>query len=95
MHGRRDGWWMGGMMLPMMLFWGAIILGAIWLGGMMLPMVLFWGAIILGAIWVIRGVVERRPHRRDEAIEILDRRLAEGAITFDEYREKKTTLSGG
>ncbi len=65
-----------------------------WMGGMMLWMVLFWGAIIFGVIWLIRANGERRPPRRDDAMEILDRRLAEGAITFDEYREKKAILSG-
>ncbi len=65
-----------------------------WMGGMMLWMVLFWGAVILGGIWLIRGNTERRPRRRDDAIDILDRRFAEGAITFDEYREKRATLIG-
>lgn len=64
-----------------------------WMSGMMLGMALFWGAVIFGVLWLVRTNIERHPGRRDEAMEVLDRRLAEGAITFDEYRETKATLN--
>lgn len=73
MHGDGSGWWMGGMV--------------IW-------MVVFWAALILGIVWLVRVSLERRPQREQEPGEILDRRFAEGVITFDEYHEQKAALLG-
>jgi uncharacterized membrane protein len=73
MHGNGSGWWMGGMM--------------IW-------MVVLWAAVILGVVWLVRAGVEQRPRRDKGAIAILDRRLAEGAISIDEYREHTKVLTG-
>ena len=73
MHGDGSGWWMGGMM--------------IW-------MVLFWAAVILGIVWLARGVSDRGPRRSNDPLDILERRFAEGAITFDDYTERKAVLVG-
>jgi putative membrane protein len=73
MHGDGSGWWMGGMM--------------IW-------MVVFWAAVILGIVWIARGVSDRRLRRSNNALDILERRFAEGAITFDDYSERKAVLTG-
>ena len=73
MHGAGSGWWMGGMML--------------W-------MVVFWAAACLGVVWLVRPSLERRQHGGEEALGTLDRRFAEGLISFDEYRERKAVLEG-
>jgi uncharacterized membrane protein len=73
MHGDASGWWMGGMV--------------IW-------MVLFWAALTLGIVWLVQAGLDRRPQPGQGPGEILDRRFAEGAITFDEYHEQKVALLG-
>jgi uncharacterized membrane protein len=57
---------------------------------------LFWLAIILGVVWLVRdGVEHRRPEPpRENAVSVLDRRLAEGAITLDEYKQRRDVLTG-
>jgi putative membrane protein len=64
---------------------------------MMIGMVLFWGLVILAAVWLVRELT-RRPRldggQRGEgdAVEILDRRLAEGDITIQEYEKRRSAL---
>lgn len=65
-----------------------------WMGGMMLWMALFWGAIVFGVVWLFRGNMHRPPRGQDGPAEILDRRLAEGTISVDEYRRTKAILTG-
>lgn len=61
---------------------------------MMIGMLLFWGAIILGIVWLIRNGIDRRPTLHEQtAVEILDRRFAEGAISPDDYHERKSVLT--
>lgn len=58
--------------------------------------VLFCAAIITAAVWLIRGAVLRPgsgpPGVSLSAIEILDRRFAEGEISAEEYRARRETL---
>ncbi|HXH95945.1 MAG TPA: hypothetical protein VNH40_01930 [Gaiellaceae bacterium] len=62
---------------------------------MMIGMALFWGALILGVIWLIRDASERRPREHDEsALEILDRRFAEGGLSVDDYHQRRDILAG-
>jgi hypothetical protein len=62
---------------------------------MMIGMALFWGALILGGIWLARDAGQRRPRPHDEsALEILDRRLAEGALSLDDYHQRRGLLAG-
>ena len=62
---------------------------------MMIGMVLFWGAVIFGVIWLVRDAGGRRPQRDDKsALEILDRRFAEGAVSVDEYHQRRDVLAG-
>ena len=63
---------------------------------MMIGMGLFWLAIILGVVWLVRdGVEHRQPESpRENALTVLDRRLAEGAITLDEYKQRRDVLTG-
>jgi putative membrane protein len=69
-----------------------------WGGGwwivMMLGMLIFWGVVIVGGVWLVRDLAGRRPRRGEDpaALEILDRRLAEGAISIEEYGERRRAL---
>ena len=77
--GHMDGGWGGG-------WWIVMALG----------MVLFWGLIIVGIVWAVRELSGSRRHDRGEpdALAILDRRLAEGAISPEEYGERRAVLTG-
>jgi len=69
-----------------------------WDGGwwvvMALGMLIFWGIVIVGGVWLARELILKRSHRGGElaALEILDRRLAEGAISTEEYAERRRVL---
>jgi putative membrane protein len=71
-----------------------------WGGGwwivMMIGMVLFWGLVVLGIVWLVRELSGRRgwPGRQPDPLELLDRRLAEGSISLEDYRERRAVLSG-
>jgi putative membrane protein len=72
-----------------------------WDGGwwivMVVGMVLFWALIVIGAILVVRELTRGRDERRggeDDAIALLDRRLAAGEISPEEYRERRAVLRG-
>jgi len=58
---------------------------------MMLGMVVFWGAVIVLVVWLLRGGLDRR---REDPEEILRRRLAEGAISIEEYEQRRAALRG-
>lgn len=68
--------------------------GAGWWIAMALGMVLFWGLVIVGVVWLVRSVPWRADQRGAGPIEILDRRLAAGEISADDYRERRETLEG-
>lgn len=69
-----------------------------WGGGwwivMVIAMVLFWGLV---AYWLVRAFGSRRDQGpgpgSSDALEILDRRLAEGLISPEEYRERRALLT--
>jgi len=63
-----------------------------WWVAMVIGMVLFWGLVLLGGIWLARELIQRRDHSRDP-LQLLDRRLAEGTISPEEYRERREILS--
>ena len=62
---------------------------------MMIGMGLFWLVIILGFVWLVRGGVERRQHEppSEDALAILDRRFAKGAISLEEYTQRRDILT--
>ena len=67
-----------------------------WMALMMVPMVLFWAAIIVGVVWLIRAPFDRRPRQeRESPTEVLERRFAEGAISVEDYRERRDVLVNG
>jgi len=62
---------------------------------MMIGMALFWGAIILGIVWLIRNGTEPQQRQpKETALTILDRRFAEGAVSPEEYRQRRDVLAG-
>ena len=74
-----------------------------WSGGwwilMALGMILFWGLVIVGIVWVVRELRSPADHpdhsgRADDPLAILDRRFAEGAVSAEEYRLRKSILAG-
>lgn len=68
--------------------------GGGWMVGMMLLVVLFWAAVIFGIVWLIRGAPPTwRSEQRETPTEILDRRFAEGAISPEEYRERREVIA--
>jgi len=71
--------------------------GTGWMIAMMFVMVLFWAAIVLGIVWLARGSFDgRREDRRREApLEVLERRFAEGAMSVEEYRQRRELLGDG
>lgn len=69
--------------------------GAGWMVVMMLGMVLFWGLVVIGVVWLLREAIGRgHPGHGADPLAILDRRLAEGEISVEEYAQRKKTLSG-
>jgi putative membrane protein len=80
MHGGWGWGWMTLMMVVMVLFWGAIILGIFWL--------------VRSA--AREGSSPREAASSKEGpVEILERRFAEGAITAEEYRARRKVLFDG
>lgn len=73
--------------------------GAGWWILMAFMMVVFWGLVILGIVWLIRSLSGghwgwSHQHAGTSAQELLDRRLASGEISPEEYRERRAVLRG-
>ena len=70
-----------------------------WMIVMMIAMVLFWAAIILGIVWLVRGAAGGGWHwggeRKETPSEILERRFAEGAITVEDYHQRRDVIARG
>ena len=84
--------------LPLADTWGmhGDDVGAGWMILMIVVMVLFWAAIILGIVWLVRsGFDGWRGGRRETPTEILERRFAEGAISVDDYHERREVIATG
>lgn len=83
MHGDVGWGWMVGMMVLMVLFWGAIILGVVWL--------------VRGAGEARSGPRSSSPtdvsERRETPTEVLDRRFAEGTISLEDYQARREVLA--
>jgi putative membrane protein len=82
-------------MIPLADSWGMHgDVGAGWMVLMMFLMVLFWAALIFGIVWLVRGGSDSwRAARKESPTEILDRRLAEGAISAEEYHERREVIA--
>lgn len=59
---------------------------------MALVMILFWGAIIALIVWAVRSGTQTRSGGDPRTI--LDRRLAAGEITIEEYEQRRSILDG-
>ncbi|SEH16180.1 SHOCT domain-containing protein [Thermoleophilum album] len=61
-------------------------------------MIVFWALVILGIVWAVRtlssgqgSAASNRPE--PTAIEVLERRLAEGEISVEEYEQRRDVLT--
>ncbi len=61
---------------------------------MVIGMIAFWALVIAVAIWLVRDLARTRGSTSPQAkpIEILNRRLAEGAISIKDYEERRSLL---
>lgn len=65
-----------------------------WVIVMVLGMIAFWATLIVIVVWAVRSMPrESRAAGAETPRQILDRRLAEGEITSDEYDELLAKLS--
>jgi len=66
-----------------------------WWVVMAIGMVLFWALVIAGLVWLVRELTGRGGLKlRQDPLELLDRRLAEGTISPEDYRERREILRG-
>jgi putative membrane protein len=76
--------------------WGHMDGGAWVLMG--IGMIIFWGLVIFGVVWLVRTLADQRASighgGEPSALEVLDRRLAEGAISVEDYQERRRVLTG-
>lgn len=65
-----------------------------WWVVMAIGMVILWAAVIAGGVWLVRELTSRARTRGpgETPLEILDRRLAEGEISIEEYGERRRAL---
>ena len=78
---------------PLADSWGMHDVGAGWWIVMMLLMIAFWGAVIWGVVWLARGGHSLvSPGSQETPLQILDRRLADGSISVEEYEERRQVL---
>lgn len=69
-------------------------IGAGWMIVTMLGMIVFWGLVVVGVVWLLREAIGRHNSGPGaDPLAILDRRLAEGQISVEEYEQRKKTLS--
>ena len=70
-----------------------------WMIVMMIGMVLFWAAVILGIVLLVRGASGGGWHwggeRKETPSEILERRFAEGAISVEDYEQRREVIARG
>jgi putative membrane protein len=73
--------------------WGGHMGGGWWVV-MAIGMALFWVLVIVGLVWLVRELSRRGGLKaRQNPIELLDRRLAEGTISPEDYRERRDILA--
>lgn len=64
---------------------------------MAIATLVFVALAVVGLIWLVRSLRDRTGHERDDpgapdALRVLERRLAEGEIEIDEYRERRSII---
>ena len=67
-----------------------------WWVVMMIGMLLFWGLIALAVVWGARSFAGQRREDGGGAtpMDVLDRRLADGSISIEEYEQRRRVLQG-
>lgn len=78
---------------------GHMDIGDGWWVVMMVGMFLFWAAVAVAIVWGIRAfAADRRGQPEssggDSALAILDRTLAEGKISVEDYERRRRVLTG-
>jgi len=69
-----------------------------WGIAMMVAMLLLVALVVGGIIWLVLRLSSDRQRPADPAggaLEVLERRFAQGEIDADEYRERRSTLERG
>jgi uncharacterized membrane protein len=64
-------------------------------GWWILPGPLFWLLLIIGIVLLVRGRSGRPPSTgggRETGIDVLERRFAEGELSLEHYRERRSVL---
>jgi putative membrane protein len=64
-------------------------------GGWILSVPLFWILLIVGIVFLVRGRGGRPPWTgggRETGIDVLERRFAEGELSLEQYRERRSVL---
>lgn len=81
--------------LPLADYWGMHDgdVGLGWGLVMTLGMLVFWGLVIAGVVWLARSGWSSRDDRGDSALDILDRGLAQGTISPEEYERRRALLA--
>jgi putative membrane protein len=82
--------------LPLADTWGMHgDVGAGWWVVMVAGMVVFWGVVILIGARLLRDGFGRHPSTppAETPTAVLERRLAEGAITVEEYQQRRSALA--
>jgi putative membrane protein len=60
---------------------------------MSVGMVAFWALVVYGIVWLARGTPNRSPAEPPEPpMTVLDRRLAAGELTVQEYEQRRDAL---
>jgi putative membrane protein len=72
----------------MMWYYGSGAWGWLW---MTVIMLVLWGGLIAVAVWAIRSGLGSR---RNDAVDVLRRRLAAGEISQDDFEKTKRILQG-
>lgn len=69
-----------------------------WGGGwgivMIVGMVLFWALLIAAVVWIVRELVSGPRGGGEDPLRLLDRRLADGTISPEDYARRKAILTG-
>jgi len=67
-------------------------------GWWIVPVVLFWVLLVGGILFLLRGSGRwsRRtgPSERESALEVLERRFAEGQLSVEDYETRRRILDG-
>jgi putative membrane protein len=86
---------MGGLGPGMMGWYGYQPMGSWgWIAalGMSMGMLIFWGSLIALAVWLVRSFGREDDRPSETARATLDRRLAEGEITTEQYTNMRSVL---